>query len=107
VTPPRLLGVAVVRTYRQTLGRVPRTRRCLFRVSCSRHVEAVLVADGLAAGWRAFRRRAAACRPGYEFLFGDGGPAVRCASGTVVPLDELSETVTAEVRLVATALHAR
>jgi putative component of membrane protein insertase Oxa1/YidC/SpoIIIJ protein YidD len=107
VTLPRLLGVAMVRIYRTTVGRVPRTRRCLFRVSCSRHVEAVLLADGLAGGWRAFRRRAAACRPGYSFLFGDGGPAVRCVDGTVVPLDELSNAVTAEVRFVATALQTR
>jgi len=101
----RLPGVAAVRLYRHTAGRVPRTRRCLFDVSCSRHVEATLEADGLRAAWHAMRTRMARCRPGYEFLFGEHGPAIQCADGAIVPVGELSGAVCAEVRSVETVLQ--
>ena len=62
----RHLLIWAVRIFRRVVP-PQRRRSCLFRESCSRHVERIAVEQGavaaLGAAWRRFR----ACRPGYSF----------------------------------------
>ena len=62
----RHLLIWAVRMYRVVVP-PQRRRSCLFRESCSQHVERIAAQHGdiaaLSAAWRRFR----ACRPGYSF----------------------------------------
>jgi len=62
----RYLLIWVVRVYRVVVP--PQWRRsCLFRESCSVHVERIAVEQGAMAALGAAWRRFCACRPGYSF----------------------------------------
>jgi putative component of membrane protein insertase Oxa1/YidC/SpoIIIJ protein YidD len=86
-----------IRSYR----RLPHKwkRQCLFRESCSAYVLRVAEERGLVAAVRAFRARAAECRPGVTFFF-DGLSCdwfVVLRSGRALPTDEMSPAVLAMV----------
>lgn len=102
-----LAVVAAVRLYRATFGHVPRRRRCLYRVTCSRHAEAVARSHGLVAGTRAACSRLRSCRPGYAFVFAGDELAIECADGTLVAAADLAPEVLAEAWFVLPAVGRR
>jgi putative component of membrane protein insertase Oxa1/YidC/SpoIIIJ protein YidD len=88
--------VAAIRLYRAVACHIPRTRSCLFAVSCSRHVEAAARERGLAAGLLAMHRRFAACRPGYNFEFEDDRWRAVCVDSSAIADSEASQVVREE-----------
>lgn len=67
VSAPAKVGLWIIRVYRRISNLINFEPICLFRESCSHHVERVLVEEGLLRGVRAFFGRMAACRSGYSF----------------------------------------
>lgn len=98
--------VAAIQLYRWVARRVRWSRRCLFAVSCSRHVERVARDEGAGAALRAIRARFAACRPGYSFEFRDAGWQVRCVNGSVIADADASAAVHAEAAACLSVLPA-
>lgn len=85
----RLLRAAI-QTY-WWLVPAPRRRRCLFSESCSRAVDRALGEGGLAAGARAFRARARACRPGFRVECIGAVPSIVLRDGTCLAPHEASD----------------
>lgn len=90
--------VAAIHIYRWTARRLPWSRRCLFAVSCSRHVERVARESGIRMAVSELRARFAACRPGYSFEFDDACWQVHCVDGSVIDRADASPVVHAEAR---------
>jgi|ERR1035437_4482777 putative component of membrane protein insertase Oxa1/YidC/SpoIIIJ protein YidD len=61
------LLIRAIHIYRQLMSETKR-RHCLFRQSCSHHVEFVARDKGTWAALGALRARVRACRPGYAFV---------------------------------------
>jgi putative component of membrane protein insertase Oxa1/YidC/SpoIIIJ protein YidD len=57
-------------------------RRCLFRVSCSRHVEQAARQRGLVAGLAALLSRMRRCKPGYRLSTKGGDLHLILADGS-------------------------
>jgi len=64
----RYLIIAAIQLYRKIVPPESR-KRCLFRESCSAHVERVAREMGCKAAFRALIKRQRCCRPGYGFQF--------------------------------------
>ena len=66
----KLLLIGLIRAYRILIRPVyPKT--CLYKESCSIHVERITRQDGTRAGLNALRYRMANCRLGYHILEDD------------------------------------
>jgi hypothetical protein len=76
--------VAGIHVYRAVARATGFRRRCLFAVSCSRHVEAVAREHGAVIAVRAMRLRFANCRPGYTFEFEDETWRVCCVAAMII-----------------------
>jgi len=96
--------VAGIRGYRAAARVTGFRRNCLFRVSCSRHVEAVARAHGAVAAVRAMRLRFANCRPGYAFDFDESDWAITCIAGLRVDSADASVHVHREAELLRSLL---
>ena len=68
-------------------------RRCLYRVSCSRHVYGVARTHGAAAGWAAFIQRFRTCRPGYAFVVDMNGVYGRMCDHSWVATSDVSSAL--------------
>ena len=67
----KLLIIGLIRAYRILIRPIyPKT--CLYKESCSIHVERIARHDGTRAGLKALRYRMANCRSGYHILKDDG-----------------------------------
>jgi len=86
----------IIKLYRLVFKRFVRSA-CLFKTSCSLHVEAEYIANGNRAGWRALLRRYQDCRPGYSFVLIDKEPFLVTSSGHAYPKNELSSTLKSEL----------
>jgi putative component of membrane protein insertase Oxa1/YidC/SpoIIIJ protein YidD len=98
IHPLAWLLVLSIKAYRIASRVVPRTRSCLFAVSCSRHVEQETRRRGFRAGVRAMRSRFAACRPGYTFEYDDESWWLIGVEGTAVASANLSPALVTEAR---------
>lgn len=85
----RQLIVLAIRFYQKLPDR--HKRRCIFRDTCSRHVQRVTETHGVAAGLRAYQARMRVCRPVASLeLDEEGTPSVALlADGSLVPVAEL------------------
>jgi len=67
----KLLLIGLIRVYRLFIRPIyPKT--CLYKESCSVHVERITRQYGTRAGLKALRYRMANCRSGYHLLEDDG-----------------------------------
>jgi uncharacterized protein len=73
-------------------------RRCIFRVTCSRHVYDVTRARGFWAGLRSLLQRGRQCRPGYSVEFHAGQFRVRLKDGSVIGAEAFADDVVAPYR---------
>jgi uncharacterized protein len=73
-------------------------RRCIFRVTCSRHVYDVTQARGFRAGLRSLVQRGRQCRPGYSVEFHAGQFRVRLRDGSVIGAEAVADDVVAPYR---------
>jgi putative component of membrane protein insertase Oxa1/YidC/SpoIIIJ protein YidD len=87
------LLIAAIQLYRAVAWRIPRTRDCLFVISCSRHVERIAAERGFWPAMRAMRARFAACRPGYSFEYEGCGWRAMCVDGSVIAAADASNVV--------------
>ncbi len=73
-------------------------RRCLFRESCSHHVERIARERGGIAAIKAFLARARHCRPGYGFEWDadSGAWFLVCTNGAKIPKVMVSEHILSE-----------
>ncbi|MDZ7268367.1 MAG: membrane protein insertion efficiency factor YidD [candidate division KSB1 bacterium] len=73
-------------------------RRCLFRESCSHHVERIARERGSFAAITAFLARARHCRPGYGFEWDADSDVwfLVCANGAKIPKVMVSEHILSE-----------
>jgi len=71
---------------------------CLFRESCSMHVERVARESGCVAAFCALIKRFCCCRPGYSFQFTDETNAWEfvCADGSRFSESEVAPHIAAE-----------
>lgn len=76
-------------------------RRCLFRESCSQHIERIAREHGGFAAMKAFMARARSCRPGYSFEWSTNAAtwSLLCADGSKVSETMVSEQIVSEYRL--------
>lgn len=93
----RLLVVAI-HLYRWMARRVGFSRTCLYRESCSAHVEAVARTRGFTAAWSAMMTRFSSCRPGYTFEYDDTGWWIATVDAQSVHAGEASGALVAEAR---------
>ena len=91
--------IAAIRLYRLASRRIRRGRSCLFRVSCSRHVEHVASKHGFRASIAAMKARFRSCRPNYTFEFDDTGWWVVCRDGYRIGCEEVAPSVVLEARV--------
>lgn len=84
--------------YRWVSARINFTRNCLYRQSCSRHVEAVARSGGFVAALAAMKHRFRACRPGYTFEYDDDAWWIACVDGQAIPSAAASDVLWAEAR---------
>lgn len=81
---------------------VPAERRhtCLFRETCSQHVERIAIEAGAVAAVRALWRRFRCCRPGYHFeINADSGAwQLVCADGSRFPASVAAAGLAPELR---------
>jgi len=101
-----LLLLAAIKAYRAVARPIRRRPKCLFAVSCSRHVERVTRERGFRAGIGAARQRLAACRPGYTFVVEHGAWTLECRNGLRVDAADTSALIRAEHDLVVHGLPA-
>jgi uncharacterized protein len=73
-------------------------RVCVFRESCSRHVERVAIESGFIAAFRALLKRVRCCRPGYSFQFVPEANRwyMVCADGSRFPESEAASHIVTE-----------
>lgn len=71
---------------------------CLYRVSCSRHVHALIEGQGLWVGLRAFVQRMRSCKQGYMVERESGDLFVRTVNGLRIPEEELNPVLSKELR---------
>jgi len=90
----------VIKLYRR---RVPpeKRRRCLFRESCSEHVERVAREYGGWAALKALLARARRCRPGYGFEWSTNNEVwlLVCADGAKIPAARVSKQIVSEYQV--------
>lgn len=81
-------------------------RRCLFRESCSQHVERIAWERGGFAAIKAFLARARHCRPGYGFDWDadSGAWFLVCANGAKIPDVMVSEHILSEYQFLQSHL---
>lgn len=72
-------------------------RVCLYRVSCSRHVHAIMEKDGMIAGLRAFSQRMRSCKPGYRIERKDSDFRIHTVNGRVIVPDEMNPLLRGEL----------
>lgn len=84
-------------------------RRCLFRESCSQHVERIARERGGFAAIKAFLARARHCRPGYGFEWdADSGACfLVCANGAKIPKVMVSEHILSEYQFLQSHLSTK
>jgi hypothetical protein len=100
-----LLGI---RLYRRFLPS-RRTGQCLFKESCSRHVERIAREQGFRAGICAFVRRLRQCRRGYLIVsaLDAGSIELILRDGTILRSDDISPKVFRPPLAMAAHLEAR
>jgi len=100
--------IYLIRLYRRFFPPEKR-RRCLFRESCSQHVERVARERGGFAALKAFLARARSCRPGYGFQWdaNAGTWFLVCADGAKIPAAKVSDNVVSEYQLLKSHLSLR
>jgi putative component of membrane protein insertase Oxa1/YidC/SpoIIIJ protein YidD len=98
------LLIAVIHLYRILARLHPRSRTCLFAVSCSRYVERVASEQGFLPALRAMSGRFAACHPGYMFVYEGQGWHVICVNESVIDADDASSAVRDEAAFCRRAL---
>lgn len=81
-------------------------RRCLYRESCSQHVERIARERGGFAAIKAFLARARHCRPGYGFEWDADSNAwfLVCANGAKIPDVMVSEHILSEYQFLQSHL---
>ncbi|MCG3154193.1 MAG: hypothetical protein DKINENOH_00787 [bacterium] len=96
-----------IRLYRRVIP-AERRRRCLFRESCSQHIERIAREQGGLAALKAFLARARRCRPGYGFEWeADTGTwFLVCADGSRIPPAHAAPHLAAEYQAVRAHLAA-
>lgn len=97
--PSASMLICFIAIYRIVAARIPRSRQCLYSISCSRHVEGIARDSGYRPAWRAMRIRLAACRPGYAFHFETNTWFALCVDGSMIPETEASEVVRKEAAI--------
>jgi uncharacterized protein len=72
-----------------------RRRRCIHRVSCSKHVYEIAKANGWRKAVSAFRYRFQTCRAGYEIIFlaEENSLHVKLKTGEILREHELSQDI--------------
>jgi putative component of membrane protein insertase Oxa1/YidC/SpoIIIJ protein YidD len=98
--PLVVLLVAAIRFYR-LLVRPWRARYCLFRETCSIHVERLLLQRGARAAWNGLRWRHRVCRSGYVLWKSQSTTSLRLADGTIVPETEISPALISDTLPIA------
>lgn len=101
----RWLILRLIQLYRRCIPPEKR-RRCLFRESCSEHVERVARERGGFAALKAFLARARSCKPGYSFEWSTNSGAwqLLCADGSKIPAARVSAHVAAEYQVLRSHL---
>ncbi len=83
-----------------------RRRTCLFRVTCSTYVYNTARSRGALAGISAIVRRLRQCRRGFSITFdGEMRPSLHLADGSVLPVDEASDSTRDLVQSAADAVQ--
>lgn len=93
------LWVVPIRMYRQVATAVGFQRNCLFRESCSVHVERITLDQGLIKGLDAARWRLSVCRPGYRFEIADGTWVLVLLDGSPIESEHVSAPLVAEAEM--------
>lgn len=103
----RSLIIHAIQYYRRVIP-PERRRRCLFRESCSQHVERIAREQGGLAALKAFLARARRCRPGYGFEWEahTGTWFLVCADGSKIPPAHAATHLAAEYQVVRAHLVA-
>lgn len=91
--------IATIHLYRGAARRIPRSRSCLFAISCSQHVERTAAEQGFRSALHAMRARFAACRPGYSFVYDGTRWHAICVDGSIIAGDDASNAVRYEATL--------
>lgn len=101
----RSLIVYLIQLYRRHIPAEKR-RHCLFRESCSQHVERIAREHGGFAALKAFLARARSCRPGYSFEWStdSGAWLLVCANGAKIPAAKASVHAAAEYQVLRSHL---
>ncbi len=101
----RSVIILFIQLYRRLIP-LEKRKRCLFRESCSQHVERIAQEHGAWAALRAFLVRARRCRPGYGFEWSMDAETWRlvCADGSKIPAAMASAHVTAEYQVLKSLL---
>lgn len=99
--------IALIKLYRIVATPLRGRSRCLFAVSCSRHVENVVREKGVRAGIAAAGERFAACRPGYSFRIDGIGWSIECRNGTRIESLDASAILRGEYEIVTCSLDGR
>jgi putative component of membrane protein insertase Oxa1/YidC/SpoIIIJ protein YidD len=70
---------------------------CLYRVSCSRHVHALVENRGLIFGIRAFVKRMRSCKQGYSIERDEGELFIRTVSGNRINAEDINPLLLREL----------
>lgn len=93
----RYLLIWAIHLYRRLVP-PERRRRCLFRESCSMHIERIAREAGTLAAMLAMVKRLRSCRPGYGFhvLQENNRWELLCKDGSRFPQSDVASHIVAE-----------
>jgi len=88
--------MALIRWYWKIIREEDR-QVCLYRVSCSRHVHALIDDRGLIVGLRSFAQRLRSCKQGYSIEREGGALSIRTVNGKRIPEEEINPVLRREL----------
>lgn len=87
-----ILLLSIIRFYRRFVKPVyPKT--CLYKESCSIHVERITQEAGFLAGIKAFKIRISNCQPGYYLIEVNGEIQLITRTHRIVPFEEINPEI--------------
>ena len=91
----KFILIAAIKLYR--LGIRPfLSKTCLFKESCSVHVERITNESGLRAGINALRFRTKNCQPGYHIMGTGDGIVLITQCRSIVPRSDINPALLAD-----------
>jgi putative component of membrane protein insertase Oxa1/YidC/SpoIIIJ protein YidD len=88
----KFILIGAIKLYRWAL-RPCLSRTCLFKESCSVHVERITNESGFLAGYKALRFRMENCQPGYHFLVRGDNQILITKREIEIPIKEINPLI--------------